>query len=103
MRDVSPQLAKLLAAARRGAGQLHGPGEPLRSAPAGFSRGVVRRWLEETGVVSGQSWEGISRRGLAWAAAIMVLSLLVHARVFQHAAPFGSSGSDVVVRWVLPR
>jgi hypothetical protein len=93
-----PRLERLLALARRR--------EPLPAAPPPpwFAQRVVQRWLaEEPAGARPGSWSRVSRRGLAWAGAAMVVSLAVNVHVWWHPDSPERLASESVIHFVLPR
>jgi hypothetical protein len=98
MNHLEEQLKRLM---RRAEGAAP---EPAAAAPPWFARRVVQQWLagaETAGEVA--SWPLISRRGLAWAAAVMGLSLVLNYQVWWHSEPPEHLAAQSVVSFVLPR
>ena len=51
------------------------PAEPVTEPPFGFSARVVARWIAGDVPENGWTWEFFSRRALAVAAAVMIVSV----------------------------
>ena len=98
MNHLDEQLERLLRLALRASP------EPAAVPPPWFARRVVQPWLagaEAAGEVA--SWQLISRRGLAWATAVMGLSLALNYQVWWHSEPPEHLAAQSVVSFFLPR
>lgn len=76
MNDPERQIERLFAAARSAA-----PAPGGMPAPPWFARSVVRQWLATPDLAPAQSWVCVSRRALAGATLIMLVSLALNFRV----------------------
>ena len=77
---------------------------PPAAAPPWFARRVVRVWLAQgTDASAAASWGQVSRRGLAWAAAVMGVSLALNFHLWPHVESPEDLASQSVVRLLLPR
>ena len=72
-------------------------------APPGYARGLVSRWLTDSGETQSESWVVISRRGLALALGLMVTSMLWHAWVERGPVLMESTASDTVLLSIYPQ
>lgn len=94
-------LDSLLRAARLAPGASAPHPEPV--APAGFSRRVVRRWLEDTPDLAAVSWLQVSRQGLAVALAVMCLSVIWYARTSRSPVLIEYRASETVMLSLMPK
>jgi hypothetical protein len=94
------RLDELLKLARRAGGWIE-PEEKV-AVPAGLSSGVVRCWLSSSRD-GGESWLVVSRRGLAVALGVMLVSMLWHVRELRAPVNMESSASETVMLSLYPQ
>ena len=73
------------------------------SPPPGFARGVVHRWLRGAEQPWSENWATVSRRGLAVALGLMLVSLIWHARLDRGFVLMESTASDTVMLSLYPQ
>lgn len=95
------QLDELLRLARRAGGWRAEEGRAV--VPAGFASGVVARWKRKSAGDMGESWLVVSRRGLAVALGVMLVSMLWHVRELRAPVDMESSASETVMLSLYPQ
>jgi hypothetical protein len=71
--------------------------------PPGFASGVVARWKSRSAGDMGESWLVVSRRGLAVALGVMLVSMLWHVRELRAPVSMESSASETVMLSLYPQ
>jgi hypothetical protein len=76
---------------------------PVESAPPGFARGLVNRWLSEGEEALSDSWVVVSRRGLAVALGLMLASVAWHTRELRAPVLMESTACNTVLLSLYPQ
>jgi hypothetical protein len=77
--------------------------EACTMTPPGFARTLVHRWLQETTPEIADSWTMVSRRGLAFALALMFTSVLWQSWPSRPPVLMETSASATVLLSLFPR
>lgn len=106
-RQLRHRLEVLLKAAGRASAESRDPDRSeaaaVASAPPWFAARVVAQWRARAAADADRSWQVATRRALACATGLMLLSVALNWGVFRGSPPWEGAVSQATVGWILAR